>query len=214
MLKKPIQAGRVYKDRAGLYTKIVDVSSTGKWLADNGMEYDDYGMATDIHEDADIHIAARVKPPKADKPKKPKWRDAWIVAGQIYEGKESAMQTSKAIGFPCFRARVRIEPERDDRLCAGSKFSDSEIEKFGFKNSPPIEINRLPPIRRSKPTEPPIYWRGKLLDQYTKEELVQIIVELGAMINGDTPDKPPMSKDDLRYVWAKIFNPTHERTTK
>jgi hypothetical protein len=112
MLKKPIEAGRVYKDRAGLYTKIVDVSSTGKWLADNGMEYDDYGMATDIHEDADIHIAARVKTPKADKPAKvKKWRDAWFVVGILFDDKDNATRAAKVYDAPIRRARVRIKPE-------------------------------------------------------------------------------------------------------
>jgi hypothetical protein len=112
MLDKPIQAGRVYLNGLGEERGPMVRHTAGLWRDQVGLLYLSSGFASGLENADKFSLVSRVKTPKADKPKKPKWRDAWVVMkGDNYSGVYNDYQQGVDGEFTQHRARVRIEPE-------------------------------------------------------------------------------------------------------
>jgi hypothetical protein len=116
MLKKPIEEGASYCAKDGHVHG--PMKAKGSIFVDHaGYHFYENGFPVSLPDS--MALVSRVKTAKADKPKKPKWRDAWVV---VTDTDQRIYFADKLIGPPqvidgngkVHRARVRIKPEAPD----------------------------------------------------------------------------------------------------
>jgi len=124
MLKKPIEAGRKYRDGLDEERGPMAISAqTGMWVCQKTKKsYYNDGSSSEFN--ATFDLVSRVKTPKADrdadsKPAKvKKWREAWVVMkdgefldDRFFSGIYANYQQGIGKGYTQHPARVCIEPE-------------------------------------------------------------------------------------------------------
>lgn len=102
--------GELYNGGSSEYDLVSRVK-TPKAEKNNSQWTDDEIAAIKADGAKPLEINKIGKSIRSDKPKKPKWREAWAVSGALHDDLEIAKQVSEKYQFQLFRARVRIKPE-------------------------------------------------------------------------------------------------------